>query len=58
MEMTKYELCIRACQYAVDRIVAKGSVMFITAEGQTISWNEVMQWLSREQEHAEFLKTM
>lgn len=58
MGMTKYELCIRACQYAVDSIVAKGSVMFITAEGQTIAWDEVMQWLNSEQEHAEFLKTM
>lgn len=58
MEMTQYELCIRACQYAINNIVAEGSPMFITAEGQTIAWDEVMLWLSSEQEHAEFLKTM
>ena len=58
MGMTQYELCIRACQYAVGSIVAAGSVMFMTAERQTIAWDEVMQWLSSEQEHAEFLKTM
>ena len=57
MEMSKYELCMRACQYAVDHMVSEGSSMFIMAEGQTITWDEVMQWLSNEQEHAEFLKT-
>ena len=58
MGMTQYELCIRACQYAVENMVAEGSNICMTAEGQTIAWDEVMQWLSREQEHAEFLKTM
>lgn len=56
--MTKYELCIHACQYAVDNMVANGSNMFMTVENQSITWDEVLQWLSSEQSHAEYLKTM
>ena len=58
MEMTKYELCIRACQYAVENMVAEGSNVCFMADGQMIAWDEVAQWLNSEQKHAEFLKTM
>ena len=58
MGMTKYELCIRACQYAVEDRIAEGSSMCSMADGHSITWDEVLQWLSSEQEHAEFLKTM
>lgn len=50
--MTKEELCIYACKYAIGELTRKGSTAFITSahEGrQQITWVEVMEWLNREQ---------
>lgn len=47
--MTKEELCIHACKYAIGELVRKGSSAFITSahEGrQQISWIEVVEWLN------------
>lgn len=52
--MTKEELCIHACKYAIGELTRKGSSAFITSahEGRRqITWVEVMEWLNREQEH-------
>ena len=59
--MTKQELYIHACKYAIGELTRKGSSAFITSahDGrQQVSWKEVMEWLNREQEQAEWLKTM
>lgn len=50
--MTKEELCIRACRYAIRELTRKGSTGFITSSdegGQYITWVEVMEWLGRDQ---------
>ena len=64
--MTNYELSVRACKYAVNRLVAEGSCMFVATDvdedggkqRQTIAWSEVLKWLNEEQNRAEYLKTM
>lgn len=46
--MTREELRIQACQYAIGELTRKGSSAFITSayEGrQQISWVEVVEWL-------------
>lgn len=46
--MTKEELCICACKYAIGELTRKGSYAFITsahAGRQQISWVEVVEWL-------------
>lgn len=51
--MTREELCIHACKYAIGELTRKGSSAFITSahEGrQQITWVEVMEWLNREQQ--------
>lgn len=51
--MTRGELCIHACRYAIGELTRKGSSVFITSahEGrQQITWVEVMEWLNREQQ--------
>lgn len=61
MGMTNLELYIHACKYAVGELTRKGSSAYITSEHdgrQQVSWVEVMEWLNREQEQAEWLKTM
>ena len=48
--MTREELCIHACKYAIEELTRKGSSAFITSahEGrQQITWVEVMAWLNR-----------
>jgi hypothetical protein len=61
MEMTRYELCVHACKYAVAELVRKGSTAYITSahDGrQQISFDEVMEWLNQEQSKAEWCKKM
>lgn len=51
--MTREELCIHACKYAIGELTRKGSSAFITSahEGrQQITWVEVMEWLNRGQQ--------
>lgn len=57
MEMTNDELCIHACKYAVGEMVMDGSYMYVSS-GEKITWEEVMEWLNREQKRAEALKNM
>lgn len=61
MGMTKYELCIHACKFAVGEMSEKGSIAFTTRTGDGIAqvtWDDVMKWLDNEQERAEWLKSM
>lgn len=61
MGMTRYELCVHACKYAVGELVRKGSTAYITSahDGrQQISFDEVMEWLNQEQSKAEWCKKM
>ena len=53
--MTREELAIRACKYAVATVVEKGSHAFGTKETgkfETIEWYEVLEWLNEVEEHA------
>ena len=61
MGMTKYELCIQACKFAVGEMNRRGSTAFSTVTGdgmEQITWIDVMEWLNKEQERAEWLKSM
>lgn len=61
MGMTKYELYIHACKFAVGEIIKKGSIAFSMRTGDEIehaTWDNVMEWLNNEQEKAEWLKSM
>ena len=49
--MTKYELCVKACQFAVLTLIQKGSHAFGTKENgrfETVEWSEVLEWLDNE----------
>lgn len=59
--MTKYELYIRACKFAVGEMSRRGSIAFATQTGdgiEQVPWDDVMEWLNNEQERAEWLKSM
>ena len=61
--MTKHELRIKACMYAIADLKENGSHAFgakdkATGKFETIEWNEVLEWLNEELERAEVLKTM
>lgn len=61
MAMTKYELYIHACKFAVGEMNRRGSIAFSTVTGdgmEQVSWIDVMEWLNKEQERAEWLKSM
>lgn len=61
MGMTKYELYIHACKFAVGEQMIKGNITFSihTNNGtEQVTWNDVMEWLNNEQERAEWLKSM
>ena len=61
MRMTKYELYIQACKFAVGEMSRRGSIAFSThtSDGmEQITWVDVMEWLNSEQERAEWLKSM
>ena len=58
MKMTKYELYIHARKFAVNEQKAKGSLTFIAHTGDEIAWDDVMKWLNKKQERAEWLKSM
>lgn len=61
MGMTKYEIYIQACKFAVDKQILKGGTTFSihTGDGiEQVTWAEVMEWLNDEQERAEWLKSM
>ena len=61
MGMTKYELCVRACKFAINEQKMKGSIFFSTHTKngtEQVTWNDVMEWLNDEQERAEWLKSM
>ena len=57
--MTKYELCVKACQFAVLNFIQKGSHAFGTKENgkfETIEWGEVLEWLNTEISKVEKMK--
>ena len=56
--MTRYELYIHACKFAVNDQRVRGSLTFIAHTGDEIAWDDVMKWLDDEQERAEWLKRM
>ena len=59
--MTRYELYIHACKFAVGEMSRRGSIAFATHTGdmmEQVNWDEVMEWLNDEQERAEWLKSM
>lgn len=60
--MTKYELYIHACKFAVGEMMdSRGSIAFTTRTDDGIAqvtWDDVMEWLDNEQERAEWLKSM
>ena len=59
--MTKYELYIQACKFAVGEMNRRGSIAFVTSTGdgmEQVTWADVMEWLNNEQERAEWLKSM
>lgn len=60
MGMTKYELYIHACKFAVGEMKASGSIFAtVTGDGmEQVTWDDVMKWLNNEQERAEWLKSM
>lgn len=61
MGMTKYELYIHACKFAVAEQRMKGSTTFSIHTGDVmkqVTWDDVMEWLNDEQERAEWLKSM
>lgn len=61
MGMTKYELYIHACKFAVGEMNRRGSIAFSTVTGdgmEQVTWIDVMEWLNKEQERAEWLKSM
>jgi len=61
MRMSKYKLCICACKYAISEQLRQGSDGYVTSKEdgeQEIDWKEVMEWLNKEQEHAEWIKSM
>ena len=61
MGMTKYELYIHACKFAIGEMNRRGSIAFTTRTSDGIAqvtWDEVMEWLNGEQERAEWLKSM
>lgn len=61
MGMTKYELYIHACKFAVGEMNRRGSIAFSTVAGdgmEQVTWIDVMEWLNKEQERAEWLKSM
>lgn len=58
MGMTKYELYIRACKFAVDYQRTRGNITFTAHTGDKVTWDDVMKWLNNEQERAEWLKSM
>ena len=61
MGMTKYELYIRACKFAINDQKMKGSTVFSTHTRngtEQVDWDDVMKWLDDEQERAEWIKSM
>ena len=59
MALTKHELTIRACQFAVLNLIQKGSHAFGTKENgkfETIEWGEVLEWLDNELIKAEKMR--
>lgn len=58
MKMTKYELYIHACKFAINEQMVRGSIAFTAHTGDEIAWDDVMKWLDDEQERAEWLKSM
>ena len=60
--MSKEELCIRACMFAISKLTEKGSCAFgmskefVTDDGCieqkyiTIDWSEVLDWLVEKEE--------
>lgn len=57
--MTKQELSVKACQYAVSTLIQEGSIIFGTRENddfETIEWSEVSDWLDDELIKAKKLK--
>ena len=59
--MTKYELYIHACKFAVGEMNRRGSIAFSTRTDdgmEHVTWADVMEWLNNEQERAEWLKSM
>ena len=58
MGMTKYELYIHACKFAVNEQRGRGSIAFCAHTGDKVTWDDVMKWLNDEQERAKWLKRM
>lgn len=61
MGMTKYELIIHACKFAVGEQKVRGSIAFSTRTDdgmEQVTWDEVIEWLNGEQKRAEWLKSM
>lgn len=58
MGMTKYELYIHACKFAVNDQRVRGNISFTAHTGDKVTWDDVMEWLNKEQERAEWLKSM
>ncbi|MBQ1569741.1 MAG: hypothetical protein IIZ78_01355 [Clostridiales bacterium] len=56
--MTRYELYIHACKFAVGEMNKRGSIAFSIPTGDEVTWDDVMKWLNDEQERAEWLKRM
>ena len=58
MGMTRYELYIHACKFAVNQQRVRVSLAFVAHTEDEVSWDDVMKWLNDEQERAEWLKSM
>lgn len=61
MGMTRYELCVHACKFAVGELMRRNNTAFVTPSQdgmQQISLDKVMEWLDQEQEKAEWCKKM
>lgn len=56
--MTRYELYIHACKFAVNEQMVRGNITFTAHTGDEVTWIEVKRWLDGEQERAEWLKSM
>ena len=54
--MTKNELYLRACQYAVLQLEECKYGAKYRCKGQSVEWLEVLQWLDKQLEQAEKLK--
>lgn len=53
---TKYELILKACQFAVLSMIGNGSSRFGSKKDgvlETIEWTEVLDWFLEKQEEAQ-----